>query len=39
VAEYRADVVAKSNELVVAINAVTTVEELIALDLSFPVKE
>jgi len=36
VATYRASVVAKSEELETAIAAVTTVEQLIALDLSFP---
>ena len=36
VATYRASVVAKSEELETAISAVTTVEQLIALDLSFP---
>jgi hypothetical protein len=36
VATYRASVVAKATELETAISAVTTVEELIALDLSFP---
>jgi hypothetical protein len=36
VATYRASVVAKATELETAINAVTTVEQLIALDLSFP---
>jgi len=36
VAIYRASVVAKSKELETAISAVTTVEQLIALDLSFP---
>jgi len=35
-AEYRASVVAKVDELETAITAVTTVEQLIALDLSFP---
>jgi hypothetical protein len=35
-AEYRASVVAKVDELEAAISAVTTVEQLIALDLSFP---
>ena len=34
--DYRTAVIAKSNELETAIAAVTTVEELIALDLSFP---
>jgi hypothetical protein len=36
VATYRASVVAKATELETAINAVTTVEQLIALDKSFP---
>ena len=36
VATYRAAVVAKASELETAIAAVTTVEQLIALDLSFP---
>ena len=36
VASYRASVVAKATELETAISAVTTVEQLIALDLSFP---
>lgn len=36
VATYRASVVAKANELETAISAVTTVEQLIALDKSFP---
>lgn len=36
IATYRASVVAKSEELETAISAVTTVEQLIALDLSFP---
>ena len=36
VAIYRASVVAKATELETAISAVTTVEQLIALDLSFP---
>jgi len=36
VATYRASVVAKSTELEASISAVTTVEQLIALDLSFP---
>jgi hypothetical protein len=36
VATYRASVVAKADELETAIFAVTTVEQLIALDLSFP---
>jgi len=39
VATYRAAVVAKANELETAISAVTTVEQLIALDLSFPQSE
>jgi len=38
VATYRASVVAKATELETAISAVTTVEQLIALDLSFPVE-
>jgi hypothetical protein len=38
VSEYRASVRAKANELEVAIKAVATVEELAALDLSFPAK-
>ena len=38
VVTYRASVVAKADELEVAIAAVTNVEELIALDMSFPVK-
>jgi hypothetical protein len=37
VATYRASVVAKSEELETAISAVTTVEQLIAIDLSFPI--
>jgi hypothetical protein len=37
-AAYRASVVAKAEELEVAIKAVTTVEELAGLDLSFPSK-
>jgi hypothetical protein len=36
VATYRAAVVAKASELEAAISAVTSVEELIALNLSFP---
>jgi hypothetical protein len=36
VATYRASVVAKATELETSISAVTTVEQLIALDLSFP---
>ena len=36
VATYRASVVAKATELEAAISAVTTVEQLIALDMSFP---
>ena len=36
VVTYRASVVAKATELETAISAVTTVEQLIALDLSFP---
>ncbi len=36
VATYRASVVTKATELEASISAVTTVEELIALDLSFP---
>ena len=36
VATYRASVVAKATELEASITAVTTVEQLIALDLSFP---
>ena len=36
VATYRASVVAKASELETAITAVMTVEQLIALDLSFP---
>lgn len=36
VATYRASVVAKATELETAIAAVTTVEQLIALDISFP---
>ena len=36
VVAYRASVVAKANELETAISAVTTVEQLASLDLSFP---
>ncbi len=36
VATYRASVVAKADELETAISAITSVEQLIALDLSFP---
>jgi len=36
VATYRASVIAKAAELETSISAVTTVEQLIALDLSFP---
>lgn len=36
VVAYRASVVAKADELEVAIKAVTTVESLASLDLSFP---
>lgn len=36
VATYRASVVAKATELETAISVVTTVEQLIALDMSFP---
>jgi hypothetical protein len=36
---YRAEVVAKANELETAIGAVTTVAQLAALDLSFPSKD
>ena len=36
VAAYRASVVAKATELETAIAAITTVEQLIALDISFP---
>ena len=36
VATYRASVVAKATELETAISAVTTVKQLIALDMSFP---
>lgn len=39
VVTYRASVVAKADELEVAIRAVTTVEELAALNLSFPSKD
>ena len=39
VATYRASVVAKATELETSISAVTTVEQLIALDLSFPKSE
>jgi hypothetical protein len=39
VATYRASVVAKANELETAISAVTTVEQLASLDLSFPKDE
>lgn len=38
VSTYRASIRTKANELETAIQAVTTVEELIALDLSFPSK-
>jgi hypothetical protein len=38
VATYRASVVTKATELETAISAVTTVEQLIALDMSFPSK-
>ena len=38
VVAYRASVVAKADELETAIAAVTTVEELIALNMSFPAK-
>ena len=38
VVAYRASVVAKADELEAAIAAVTTVEELIALNMSFPAK-
>jgi len=37
VATYRASVVTKATELETAISAVTTVEQLIAIDLSFPI--
>ena len=37
VATYRASIVAKSEELETAITAVTTVEQLIAIDLAFPI--
>jgi hypothetical protein len=36
IATYRASVVAKATELEASISAVTTVEQLIALDMSFP---
>ena len=36
IATYRASVITKADELETAISAVTTVEQLIALDLSFP---
>jgi len=36
IAIYRASIVAKSDELETAISAVTTVEQLIAINLSFP---
>jgi hypothetical protein len=36
IANYRASIVSKADNLETAISAVTTVEELIALDLSFP---
>lgn len=39
VATYRASVVTKATELEAAISAVTTVEQLIALDLSFPAEQ
>jgi hypothetical protein len=39
VVAYRAEVVAKADELEVAIGAVTTVEELASLDLFFPAKD
>lgn len=39
VVAYRASVVAKANQLEASITAVTTVEELASLDLSFPVME
>jgi hypothetical protein len=39
VVAYRAEVVAKADELEAAIGAVTTVEELAALNLSFPAKD
>ena len=39
VVAYRAEVVAKADELEVAITAVTTVEQLAALSLAFPDKE
>lgn len=39
VVAYRAEVVSKAEDLEVAINAVTTVAQLAALDLSFPSKD
>lgn len=39
VVAYRAEVVAKADQLEASISAVTTVEELASLDLSFPVME
>ena len=39
VVDYRASVVAKANELEASISAVTSVESLASLDLSFPVAE
>ena len=39
IAAYRASVVTKANELEAAISAVTSVEELMALNLSFPSNE
>lgn len=39
VVSYRAEVVAKADELEAVISAVTTVEELAALNLSFPAKD
>jgi hypothetical protein len=39
VVTYRAEVVAKADDLEVAINAVTTVAQLASLDLSFPSKD
>jgi hypothetical protein len=39
VVAYRAEIVAKANELETAISAVTTVAQLAALDLSFPSKD
>jgi hypothetical protein len=39
VVAYRAEIVAKANELETAIGAVTTVAQLAALDLSFPSKD